>query len=776
MNHEAEARPSPPAVSTQGCASGQGKVYQAVRDQLITEHHHHYPASGPDASRAAGPAAAPDSVRTPLTGRPPLRLLDRREIVSALIASCEAGGAMHVLHGMGGSGKTAIAHTVFQLAVQRGLVGLWVNAADRMTLRAGMLAVAADRGAGPGELAAAYGGQRAAADLVWHYLDRSPEYWLLVLDNADDPAILEEGGWLRSSPVGTVVVTSRNAASRLWRNTTRSRIDVLPLQDAAELLCDLAPEAGSRTEAEAVARSLGCLPLALTLAGSYLAHQLVEVWTMSDYGENLREDPITLIDQGALSGDPSPEARHLVSRTWQITLDALADQGIPEATTLMRLLAQWGAEPLPLTVLSRRPFNEAPSRELSPPLSGSQLEGALRRLLEHSLLTLVEVPSSAIDQRPLRCVQAHSLLLETVAASVPEEQRAALVRTATHLLDAALPTAEAPAATRSYVELLAPHARALLRRATKETASAVALLTVRVARLTYEAGDYESALNLAQAAAETAERLHGEPAADSLAAQHLAGEALRRLGRLAEAEALLRRVLVAREQLLGPDHPDTSLTSAALATPLYLQGQHAESVAYLRRAIAGQRSVLGEDDPETLRSRALLLEILAFFGDLEEFRADGAATVADCERVLGPDHPITGVAYSNYAFGMVHAGTPDEAEVAARRAVDARIRVLGPDHPLVYSAKLVHSWALMLADQHAEAVTLMREALDGRERLLGQDHPLSVKARILLAERLAAAGSRDEAEQLLRENQVDCERVYGAADPDLARVRERLTS
>jgi hypothetical protein len=72
-------------------------------------------------------------------------------------------------------------------------VGLWVNASDRASLRAGMLAVAADRGAGDGELLAARTGLRPAADLVWQYLDRSSEPWLLVLDNADEPEILR--GW-----------------------------------------------------------------------------------------------------------------------------------------------------------------------------------------------------------------------------------------------------------------------------------------------------------------------------------------------------------------------------------------------------------------------------------------------------------------------------------------------------------------------------------------------------------------------------------------------------
>ncbi|MDW6061676.1 NB-ARC domain-containing protein [Streptomyces sp. FXJ1.4098] len=243
-------------------------------------------------------------------GRAPAVLRDRADLMRRLRTAVGGdSGQIHVLHGMGGCGKTAVAHALFAEAVRdRARVGLWVNASERLSLRAGMLAVAADRGAGPGELAAAHSGQRAAADLVWHHLDHSAEPWLLVIDNADDPAILEEGGWLRASPRGTVLVTTRYATSRAWRGAVLHPVGVLPTEDAAQVLCDLAPHAGTPAAAEQVALRLGCLPLALTLAGSYLHHQLLESWSMDEYRNRLETDPTGLIDQGAAldSGRPSP--------------------------------------------------------------------------------------------------------------------------------------------------------------------------------------------------------------------------------------------------------------------------------------------------------------------------------------------------------------------------------------------------------------------------------------------------------------------------------------
>lgn len=351
-----------------GRASDQGRVYQASGDQHIVEHHHHGAAW-----------TGPDSIRHPPIGRAPAILRDRSELVGRLreAVSEGAGNTVFVLHGLGGCGKTAVACALFDHATRElGRVGLWVNASDQASLRGGMLAVAADRGARDGELMAARNGLRAAADLVWNYLDRSDLPWLLVLDNADDPAVLRDGGWVRTSPRGIVLVTTRQAAGHWWPAAELLHVGVLPRAEAAQVLCDLAPGAGSDADAAAVADRLGRLPLALTLAGGFLAHQVIAPWTMEEYGRRLRDlaDPIELIDQGAPGG--GNDSRHLVSGTWQLSLDSLTAQNLPEAVTLLRLLACWSNDPLPLSLLA--------DARLDLPLPAERVELALRGLLDRS--------------------------------------------------------------------------------------------------------------------------------------------------------------------------------------------------------------------------------------------------------------------------------------------------------------------------------------------------------------------------------------------------------
>ncbi|MER8155335.1 tetratricopeptide repeat protein [Streptomyces sp. NPDC094472] len=717
-----------------GRASGQGRVFQTGGDQYIQEHHHHYGAGTGSllAPQPVGPrppqgATVPDSVRVPLVGRTPGILRDRADLMERLRAAVTGpGGDVHVLHGLGGCGKTAVAHALFTEAVRdHGRIGLWVNASERISLRAGMLAVAGDRGATTGELAAATSGQRAAADLVWHYLDHSAQRWLLVLDNADDPTVLEEGGWLRTSPLGTVLVTTRHATSPLWRGTGSARhpVGVLPEADAAQVLCDLAPDAGTVESAQKVARRLGCLPLALTLAGSHLSHQLLESWSMDEYDRKLSEDSTALVDQGA-AGTGSSQSRHLVGRTWQLSLDALAGQSLPEATTLLRLLSCWAADPVPLSLLMPVARGEVDFGHLDPPLAADRVEPALRGLLDHSLIGMVEA-----DGR--RCVQAHGVLLDSVAVGVPEEQCVALAEAAGRLLEAALPPEDDESGqARAELRLLVPHAARLLHLIPQEE---TARLAVRTARQLHEAGDVTGALAMSRSIADTAERSLGAEHPIVLGARDVLGRALHRLERFTEAEAVHRRVLEGRERVLGPDHPDTLRSCFALNMPLDLLDRDEEAEQLLRRAIEGQRRVLGEDAAETLASRAQLLEVLAELRKEDEFDAEASVVVEACERALPPDHLTTLMARHLHAFGLYNFERHREAEPLARRTLADRTRVQGPEHPLTLSAMFLTAVIAYNLGELDEAIGHLQQRDELLVRALGDEHSIVTRGRKRLA-------------------------------------------
>jgi tetratricopeptide (TPR) repeat protein len=585
-----------------------------------------------------------------------------------------------------------------------------------------MLAVAADRGAGDGELLAARNGYRPAADLVWQYLDSSSEPWLLVLDNADDPAILGDGSWLRTSPRGTVLVTTRRAAPRWWPGAELQHMGVLPREDAARVLHDLAPHTGTLAQAAEIADRLGRLPLALTLAGGFLSHQVLDPWTMDEYGRHLEEDHhVHLIDRGAdVLSDPDP--RHLVGRTWQLTLDAFAEHGLPEAVDLLRLIARLAPEPLPLSFLN--------DDGISAVLPRARAESALRGLLDHSLTELVD----AGDDGSLRCVRSHGVLLDSVRAATPASQTALLDTTAGRLLDAALPDVPDAGPYDPRLRLLAPHVLALLRRTTDAaTVAQVVGIATRLASAMHRTGDYPSAWETAGRATDLATRILGDEHRAVLAARSRTGRALFRLGRYPEAEETLRRTLAVQRLGSGPDDPDSLDTAHGLQLVLENTGRHEESLALLYATAAGRKAALGPWHPLTLRSRSSLLASLgAAELAAEDERTQLLSLPQQCAEHLGAGHTVSLGARHNHAWASYQLGRFETADAEIREVTETYLQRFGPDYPIALAARQLQARTRAALGRTEEAVALMTDVVTRRARSLGQEHHFTAVSRDLL--------------------------------------------
>ena len=565
-------------------------------------------------------------------------------------------------------------------------------------------------GASDGELLAARNGLRPAADLVWQYLDHSAEPWLLVLDNADEPEILRDGSWLRTSPRGTVVVTTRRAAARWWPGAELQHIGVLPREDAALVLCDLAPHSGTAEQAAQIADRLGRLPLALTLAGGFLSHQVLDPWTMDAYGHHLDEDErVQLIDQGA---DALSEAdpRHLVGMTWQLTLDAFEARGLPEAAALLRLLARLAPEPLPLYVLNRA--------DISGVLPRARTETALRALLDQSLTELVDVG--------VRCVQSHGVLLDSVSAATPVERLPALDTTAVRLLDGAVPAVPDAGPYDPRLRLLVPHALALLgrigepsalcpmpcpsRRDCRSPCTAPAT-TSRPGRPPVPRPTSRSRCS-AGITVSYWPPFHGRPA-------------LFRLGRYAEAESSLRGVRAAQERLFGADDPDTLDSGYGLQLVLANLGRREESLALLRATVAGRRTTLGPAHPLTLRARASLLEMLPASEVVTEEGGALLSLPSECARLLSPDHTVTLGAGHNHAWALYLLGRFDEADEEIRLVAEAYAGRSGPSTRSCSRPGSSTSRTRSALGHVDVGIELMTDVLARRERGLGPEHPFT---------------------------------------------------
>ena len=141
-----------------------------------------------------------------------------------------------------------------------------------------------------GEVERAWRVMASASDLVWQYLEDSLQPWLLVFDNADDPAELDpvsgnvaDGrGWLRPhTGNGMVVVTSRDRSEATWGTWCQVHpVSPLGAEDGAAMLTEyLGLDRGTYDQARALSAELGGLPLALRKAADHIKSSSTRAFT-----------------------------------------------------------------------------------------------------------------------------------------------------------------------------------------------------------------------------------------------------------------------------------------------------------------------------------------------------------------------------------------------------------------------------------------------------------------------------------------------------------------
>lgn len=353
------------------------------------------------------------------------RLYGREHLVRRLLTTARRqDGSVVVLHGTGGSGKTAVALAVAQ-ALSRDTDEVrvwWLDASTEKNLTAGFRELALDSGVALDEVIAAWSGLGSRTAVIEKALSTAADHWLLVIDNADDVRLLT--GWrsvLRRSN-GTVLITTRNGRIATW-DDARELFPVGPLEEgnAAKMLLGLAPDCGSERQARELARTLGHLPLALHLAGRYLrsVRSLPPVPGVLlplnfDHYRLAFHQRFTQLDQlheiGGGPGGPSSDNRTLLTRTWELSLDLLHDLGMSLARPLMRWLSCFEQAAIPYDVIDARVLTHS---DLFRDVTGMDILRTLIVLADFGLVEEVafrDVRSSVVATR---CLLLHPVIRES---------------------------------------------------------------------------------------------------------------------------------------------------------------------------------------------------------------------------------------------------------------------------------------------------------------------------------------------------------------------------
>ncbi len=639
--------------------------------------------AGLPVSEPAFPGALPPHFNVPHRRNP--HFIGREDLLARLEeALAPAGSSNHrapahaaltqAIRGLGGVGKTQLAlEYVYQHAGEYRVIW-WVRAADSETIVRDLAALAAELGLADPPSEQGPPDPQAEVAAVRRWLETNGG-WLLVFDNAEDPAGLEP--YLPRGRTGPVLITSRR---RDWDGIAAELpVDVLPLDDAVEFLLErTAPGKaddpsgerpggegpGEDAAARSLAEALGRLPLALEQAGAFIRED--GALTLAAYEELFRERRSELLARGA----PRSHREEPVEITWDLSFEAMEKEA-PEAGDLLRLLSFFAPEDLPLALCAEHP------EVLPEPLATA----ARDRLRWHDVLaaprrlSLLEIEAGSAG--------IHRLVQAVLRDRLGEEEERTWAAAAVRLLDAGYGYDGYDLATWDSALRLLPHVAAAT-----EAAEELGVEPEATSRLLNEAGLQlldRGVLDRAQdhldRALAIAEAVYGpEHPEVAICASNL-GQILQDCGDLAGAEDLTRRALAIGEAVYGPEHPTVAIRANNLATILQARGDLAGAEELTRRALAIAEAVYGSEHPQVAIYANNLGQILQAHGDLAGAEELTRRALAIDEAVYGPEHPEVATDRNNLAGILEKQGHLDAAEAEYRRALEIAEAILGAEHP-----------------------------------------------------------------------------------------------
>jgi DNA-binding SARP family transcriptional activator len=685
-----------------------------------------------------------------------------REDVLSLVGSVLDDDARRpravALVGLAGVGKTELALELAhrRLRSRTGRVAWWIAAEDPAGTATGL----ADLAAALGIVAFERGEDTHAA--LWAELDRAPG-WVLVFDNADDPALLEP--FLPAARHGDIVITSRNPA---WRRLARP-VTVAPLERTESVSYVVSRTGDAAAEADTLAEQLGDLPLALEQACAYIEQTGMSV---PDYVELFRERRESLLLRDPLDSGPT------VATTWGLAFDRL-HQRSPKAAGLLEAMAFLAPDAVTVATL----------RRLGMFTDELDLQDALAELLRLSLV-----------DRDSGIVRVHRLVQDVVRARMPVGVRQRRLVEATRACTANGAGTEDVAA---HLVCLAAHAETLAT-VPDELVEALAEVARRqAARALYPAAQrvLEAALRLQESIGDPV--LHGR-----LVCQ--LGEVLDAAGYLGPAIDLHRRAVRILDSTLDPDDVVLAHAYNRLGHVLNCADDAVAAIeAHERALVALQKAARDDLVPpvlvdlgytlwaagrlgpagEALRAGRVLLEgqgrrdgrdwahataglgmIEQDTGNLEQAVALQRTALDVFSRVCSPDHPDTAQTLDKLGYALRLSGRADEGVEVHLRAARLLERVLGADDSRVAMTLTNLGLAYADAGRISEAVEVQARARRIFNAALGPEHASTLLATRRLAVALAASGNHARARRLMNAVLEVAERRLEDNPAELARV------
>ncbi|MFB8141346.1 tetratricopeptide repeat protein [Streptomyces parvus] len=687
--------------------------------------------------------------------------------------------AVMVVHGVGGTGKSALAleYAHRHRGAHNPVVHLSADSPESITA-----------------------GLAALADALTHTLrqsDASVETragwakgwlqchggWLLLVDDVQQP---EDVAQLLGSlgGRGAVLITTRQAAD--WeRHATVLALDVLAEEAAVGLLHRLTGHGPDTPELRELASRLDRLPLALEQAAAYIEQTRTGP---AGYLRLLSESPAEALGTTALGSSPE----RTIARVWHHTMRAV-DREHPHAVHLMRVLAWFAPHGIPREILKHlRPDTSRSAgrralmflrrlahstgllqhhrtmagRRLAP----ADIDGALAVLRSYGLVHLAD-----------DTVAVHSLMQTVARTPVPGDSyrspgavRAARNEVAELLAQAG---ADNPLVPGNWLwwQTVAPQIEAFLTAVPRHVDDVwmVQVLWSMVGYLSDSerpASDPDAVLYAERAVHVMQRRLIGgrlHPATRGMRVQ--LAQALERSGRADEALVLLegprwragvRPAMLTRRRL-------------ALAQCYLQQGRFGEVPPLLVHEYHHRHleSVGGGLRRDALKIRGLLAEAYWKAGRRDQAVALYEETLWRIRRAVGDRSPVTLWARHSLACAYAGIGEPARAVDLHEQTLAVREQMFGEHSAVAFHSRLALAYAHEVAGDVEAAISLLERNVALTPGVLSGDSPVMTASRRSLAALMLRRGDVDGAMVLHAANVTDTDRTFGPHHREVQLVR-----
>ena len=482
--------------------------------------------------------------------------------------------------------------------------------------------------------------------------------WLLIFDNADHPERVYD--FLPSPSYGHILLTTRSHATATYAQPIEigemaAEVGIHFLLRRSKVIGLEATSTGisevDYKDALAITESLGSLPLALDQAGAYIEETGCG---LSRYASLYRTYRETLLQY---RGEAKKEYPHSVATTWSLAFESIRSSN-PVAGELLHLFAFLAPDSIPEEI-----FTEAASvlSTLLQPLAPNPLalDLALKELLRYSLVR---------RNATIRMFSVHRLVQAVLKDSLDEHRQRFWAECVVKAVNRIFPDVQA---------------------ATWSTC--------------------QRHLSQAQMGADLIEQWDMRfPEAERLLYQ--TGCYLRDRAQYTQAEALLKRALALREELLGPKHPEVATAIDSLASAYFEQGKYLQAESLYQQALPIREQAFGPEHPEVAKSLNMLAHLRYF----------------------------------------IHENTYDEAEQMFRRALAIREKALGKDHPDVASTLQTFGHLYNYQGKYEQALSLYQHSLEIQQRVFGTEHPDLVDLLFSIGRTYHRMSKHDQAEVFYR--------------------------